>query len=466
MMVTFFEYFYSVFTIFLLVIFLKKSQTKHSLKDKIKLWCLFGFLYNLFSLSVIYTALPLVWFNPYIEFFGVMIVHIIISLISSLAYILIGYTDWKTKNQKLYSLFFSLSFVGTEIIRVIILMLVFWGSGSVSGLNFTLGSLGMVLANTPLVELAYPYGIFSLTFFTVLIVSLFVLEKNNHYRFLGFTFIILIFLFIHFSDHSNQISKPITVGVVSTNYPETSFDEKTVGQIFSQRREGLKKIIYDLSKNNLDIILLPEDTRFLSLKDTQEVRDLMQKFPNTYFFDGNTLKDGNNFFNASTVYQLKEKVYLWRGKNFLLPFDEYIPKLFRPLFLLIDRETFLDFEKNHTYTKNESHVSFILPTGKFGTLICSELFSFSSVSSLISQKPNIIFGQSQLSIFHKRDWFTAYYLMTQKINGAATKIPLIITANYMPTTVVNGYGKITDLEEAKNGVNIFYVDKYLVQKIK
>lgn len=336
-----------------------------------------------------------------------------------------------------------------DVVRSFCFSLLLYGKGGSVGLHFDVTSLGHALSMTPLVEYAYFGGTYILTGILGLLVYTTLYYKKIHYSFLVPVFLVLGWIGIHYYMPTVSLEKPLRIAIISTDFP----DEENKLQATKQREErflSLEKMTYALASSSPDIIVYPEDARFLRYLSKEKLQLLKKTFPNTLFVDGDTRAYEQGFANYSLFYEIKDgasarndQTIAGRGKTFLFPFSEYIPALFTPfLHFFMDEKSYSLYKENHSYTKVNSFGSFPFESVRVATLICSEFLSYTTVRNMARTGPHIVFLQSNFTVSKNRVWFTMQTRSFAQIAAATMRRPLIHVANGSESYIVSPYGII------------------------
>jgi apolipoprotein N-acyltransferase len=434
---------YTLVTLVLLTYFFLVSQKfEHSLIRSSKHWLLFGFIFNFYGLSWLYTVYPLIWMKPGIlQFLGIALLHIIVTAVSSLGFLIVAFRT-KLKVKEGYAPFlFAASLTLAEIVRSLLLSVLYLGEDSKINLTLTAGTLGNALSPTPLIEYAYFGGTFSLTFILGYLVYTLSTRWHRARYLLHTTCIILLLVPIHFFVQTKKVTAEI--GIVTTNFRSYSDEEYASNvNIFKDQAKEVHTMTLSFSSST-KMIVYPEDTRYLSSISSEGLSELNEKFSGTLFIDGDTISYKEKLSNVTLFYYPKAERKLIRGKEFLLPFNEYIPHFFRPLFsLFITQENLDTYSQNHTYTPMYSKKTILLDETKIGTLLCSEILSYSLLNRLKQENPNIVFFQSRLNVFHNNPWFVMHERSFTKVAAAQLRTPIVSSVNGAPSFIVSPYGKV------------------------
>lgn len=440
MMATFFEMSYTLITILLLAFFFYKSFHKGwGRSQQILWWITFGSIFNLYSLSWLYTVYPLIWMpEGILQLIGIALLHIIISLASGLCFFVVGYVVTLNIKSGTRPFLVGLSLVVAEILRSFIISLLYLGDGTTVDLHFTAGTIGNALSSTPLVELAYYGGTFALTFLCGYILYALIslpLKKSL----IHFVAVSVILLLTHAYVPLNTPDKDLVIGLITTDIP-TSEGENLKEKI-RESNQMVASFVQD-DKTERDIIVLPEDTRFLSSLSEEARTKLLRQHPDTLLVDGTSIRQDDNLMNLSLFYQTKTGALEGRGKELLLPFNEYIPYALSPIFRVIIGGQFESYKKDHTYTPIHSPKTISFNGVRVATIICSEILSFRVLENIGDEHPSVVFYQSRLNVFNNNPWFLMHLRSFSKVAAAQLRTTIISSNNYAPSYMITGRGKI------------------------
>lgn len=459
--------------LFISVLIVKKSLHVSTIKNSMTAWGLFGFLVNFITGSVYYVTLPfntlpLAGYFLIAEFLLVTFVVLVFSLVVGILYSLIGAINIKIKNKLfLVKLFYiALSVVIVEILRAYILTIVFWGSGSVFGAHMSSWTYGEILALTPLVSFAYLGGTFLLSGIFIFIVGLYVYPIKFFTR-IGISILILTLAFMLQGNPNNKIkSKQVSVAVIQTSSPPLVYGQ-SVSKVFKYRTDKVDSLVKGLAGSSPDIVVLPEDSRYITSRTPEEKEELRKLFPHTLFIDGTTLSSGEGRKNATVFFDVKTNETITRDKGFLFPFGEYVPYIIKPVVHIFTGDEVLEkYESLSRYIPGNYPVSIDTRYGRIGTLICSELGSFSSVNSLRKSDPEIVFVQSSLTRGHNNPRLIMQHIFSVKILANTIRKPIISVANNGPVLVVDARGKTIFFKDLGSSTAEFLIQGDVVHEMK
>jgi apolipoprotein N-acyltransferase len=387
------------------------------------------------------------WMPPgVLQLIGILCIHIILALVSSFGFLCVGifFVYEKKVKLSLRPLLFASSLVGAELLRSYSISLLFLGEGGTIALHYSASILGNALAVTPLVELAYFGGVFGLTFILgMLVYSLYNYKDSGVYV---WYVVVLLFVFLvtHYMIPTFEPKHTTTVGVITTNFPSVS--DEDIAASFVRQHRVVHALSLSLMPSQPNIIVYPEDTRYVEYSNNQEKEVLQKKFPRTLFIDGNTNIYQGKMVNVSTFYLPHDESIRARGKSFLLPFNEFIPYVFKPIFAFFIPEEEMDtYIRNHTYTPIYSQKTITFDGLKIGTLLCSEILSHSTINNLKKENPSLVFFQSRLNVFHDNPIAWSMLYSATRITAAQLRRPVISSSNAAPSFIISPRGALIDV---------------------
>ncbi|MBP6948453.1 MAG: hypothetical protein KBC41_01190 [Candidatus Pacebacteria bacterium] len=470
MVATIFEYSYTILTFFGVWYTVRKTiHIDHSLKKKIFSWILFGFVFNLYSLSWVYTVYPVLWMKEgVLQLLSITTLLTLSAFTASVSFGVVGYAIHKHSKELLKPFIFALSLVVAEIGRSLLLSALYYGSGSTIGLHWTAGTIGNALSTTPFIEYAYFGGTFMLTGVLGYIVYCFLSIKNIQQYYKHILTLSILLIGIHYLLPVHGPEKPISVAVITTNFTHNStISKEYIDLFFKDQTKTLTTMTQSLISSSPDIIVYPEDTRYIEHLSKKEKANLFSLFKDTIFVDSTTYKKQAGLSVYTLLYSPSQEKTPGRGKKFLMLFNEYIPVFFNKLFtMFIHAYDFEKYKEQHSYEIGTGKQSISLNGIRIGTIICSEILSFKTMSSLLEEKPDILIYQSHLSVFHNNPWFVMHMRSFTKITSAYMRTPLIGSSNGSPSFVVSPYGSIVNTDSTGFNTSLYKVSKEGIYLIK
>ncbi len=438
-----FEYSYTVVIVGLLYYFLRTSFKKSG-KQLLLHWILFGFIVNAYGLSWLYTAYPLEWMRPgVIQLFALGALHLILSVSTALSYTPLALARHKKIPQEFLPLVFASLLVIAEVGRALIISMLYYKEGTATlGLHFTAGTIGNALSTTPLIEFAYFGGTFALTF--VLGYLVYVGSSKQHVlqywkHALG---IMVVLVCVHFFIPAPLPKEGTSIGIITTNFTLPK-NVEGYGEAFKEQEKKVHDMTLQLASSSPSFIVYPEDTRYITNLTPSHKTDLLILFGNTLFIDGDTIPTKNGYSNVSLFYYPKRTKISVRGKEFLLPFNEYLPLVFESIFKPFVPEGEMEsYTKLHTYASVVSDKTVIFNKTRIGTLLCSEILSFSVVNALKKENPDIVFFQSRMNVFHNNIWTIMHMRSFTKVAATQLRKPFVSSISGAPSFVISPHGKM------------------------
>lgn len=456
-----FELSYSLVIVGFIYYFLA-TQSNKSGKSLFKHWVIFGFVINLFGLSWLYSVYPLSWMERgFAQLFGIALLHLILSTGVALPYGLISLSVHKKIQEQYLPAAFALLVTLSELFRSIIISLLYYGNDSTIALHFTAGTIGNALSSTPLIEYAYFGGTFGLTFILSYCVYIFSSKKTIHrYAFHGIG-ICTVLIAIHCIVPTKLPRAGTTIGIINTYFPSPKTDdEEEYKELYRNQAEKINTITMSLASSSPSVIVYPEDTRYLSHLSSKERTTLVKRFPQTLFIDGDIIPTKNGLSNVTLFYYPEKEQQFARGKELLLPFNEYIPIFFRSIFrIFVSGELLSRYEKLHTFAPVYSKKTIDFGRERVGTLICSEILSYSTIRSLTKEEPTLVFFQSRLNVFHNNPWFVMHMRSFTKVAAAQMRTTVIASTSGAPSFIISPYGKMVRYIPASTSASTYTFKK-------
>jgi apolipoprotein N-acyltransferase len=342
---------------------------------------------------------------------------------------------------------FGISLSVAELIRSLLLSLLFYGNGGTIGLHWTGEMIGNTLSVTPYIEYAYFGGGYMLTCITGIFVYCVVLITKNtkiYTYYIPFAVVTFLLVLIHYTIPTHTPQKPVKLAVISTTF---TFPEKNqdVSMTLAQHFIKIYMKTVSLASYNPDIIVYPEDAQFTRLLIDGRDKEIKKMFPDTLIVDGSTIEKNGSFSNVSVFYNTRTSEKSYTYKQFMFPLNEYIPYIFMSIFhYFINPDILQTFTKDHGYAPIIAARSYVHNGIRVATLLCSEIVSFKTVKNMGAEHPDIIFHQAQLILFRGSLLYTAHLRSFTKVAAAQLRTTTVGSINELPSYIVSPYGKIID----------------------
>ncbi len=144
------------------------------------------------------------------------------------------------------------------------------------------------------------------------------------------------------------------------------------------------------------------------------------------------------------MYETITQKTVGKGKELLLPFNEYIPHFFDTIFSFFIGDELDTYKSKHTYTPLQSGKIVTFEGVRVATLICSEILSYRMIENVRDEDPEIVFFQSRLNVFNNNPLFLLHLRSFSKIAAAQIRTAIISSNNYAPSYMISGRGEIME----------------------
>lgn len=468
-MLTAITYIYALALLALVIGVVYMSRTIDSLKKQIMVWVGFGFLTNYIILSAYYVTLPIEGVSSIAGFFVITGIIVSISLVLGGLYALVAYAVWKTQESMWFSyVALVLSWIVVEVARPYVFTLITWGGGSTFGAHGSSWSLGSILAATPLVVFAHWGGVFMLGAVLISIVGV-LMYPFSLYTKLGsmIMFVCLYSFVVHDIQNISHYTKPLRIGVVQTAFPHVPQGED-IDRVYTERVSSvLHPLVMSLADQQPDIVILPEDVRYVDLQGVRLRQELSKAFPETVIVDGATRFIDGERKNTAIVFDIKTGTSSLRTKGVMFPFGEYVPYSLRPFIqVFVGEKKLKEYQAIREYGAGEYPKGLSTRFGTIGTLICSELTSHTALRALVQSSPDIAIVQSSLTWTNNRTYYAMNHVFSLKIMAVMLGKPVISVTNSGPTVMIDPFGRVTSFEPSSFKARMYVQQNGTVTKIQ
>lgn len=373
-----------------------------------------GFIFLGQILIWLFDTLPLDWNgvnNQTIGFLGILLgAWLPFVTFMALFFGLFSLSYYFLKKNKWFDLLLVPSlWIIFEYLRSFGFSILNWGKGSLLGPHWAWDNLAYLLNNNqPLRLLASIGGIYLISFLIVLANVFFYLFIKN--TFLGrkskilsvfgillLTGLIIFSYQIKINYSTNPAGQKVKIDIIQTDFP--AFFSSTMEDEFKRfkNKYGLFEEAY---KNSPDIIIFPEDSRFLTSVNQYFFQE---KFKEKRFFiiDSSRTETALGIKSIITLLDSNSKLSESREKILLSPLGEYMPYFLKWPIGLFNKDWVNTFEKSRGYIKGDKINIFSVPNGwNVGAFLCSEIFSPGIHREMIKQGAEFLVNMGSLSFSH------------------------------------------------------------------
>lgn len=451
---------------FLHVLFQYKGKTK----TVFLLGWLCGAIFMAVVLAWLWSTLPIDWidtesnfFPIFTVFFSWIVANITLSFFIGL-WAAFVYAIHRKLSHSAYAfiLIVPVLWIVFEFLRTFGFFVITLGPGSLFGPHFSVGFLGYALAeNEILLQLARFGGVYTLSFIVVFINALlyyfFVLYRhktqNKWHRifFICTALMIIIFysaLLIQPAHKEGGSGEKLTIALVHTSF-DTSSNKTREAQ--NDKFNMNVQRIYEIKESGIvpDVIVFPEDTRFLKTLITQ---NKIQTFFKGLFGDNEILvvdssrKTSPDGTVTSRLFYLNTKSgnIQTADKLFLVPQGEYLPYIYTIVSKLFRQGDVVDaFNNNRAYQNGGAVKGIKFRDSTVGGLFCSDIVSPVLYKQLVEKEgADILINVASQSRFHGSRTLYRQIKSIAKVRAVENNRYFIQSSNVAPSFILDNYGRV------------------------
>ncbi len=420
-------------------------------------------------------TLPLDWLGVDSALLGTGIVFVSWASLTAVFALFFGLATFlfcKSRKRNFFDIFLiTFIWVFFEYLRMWGYAILTFGEESLFGPHFSVGFVGYVLSeNYSLLQFANIGGVYTLSAIVVIVNSvLFWIFSQKEYLIRkklisSVVFVIMLgvisAVLAYAPDTYKDSSRVIKVATIHTSFSSVAGSKNNKISVVKRLFEDIRD-----SGESPDIIVLPEDIRFLTtLKRNKELNSFMYDI----FGDTETLIiDSSRMFNE--IGEVKSRIHYYNTrtkesvadeKQFLLPYGEYTPLLYKYFLTLIGQKDLvkrLDDRRGYTKGDNERVVASFKDI-KIGALFCSEALSPSLYRNLTNKYgADILVNLSSQSWFHGSKIIYNQTKAVAKVHAVKNKRAFIQSGNMSPAFILNSSGEII-IESNGNKPSVIYAN--------
>ncbi|MFZ2300069.1 MAG: apolipoprotein N-acyltransferase [Candidatus Moraniibacteriota bacterium] len=455
-----------------LLIFLTRARQKCGTRDAFAGGFLFGLIFFGVVLFWFFDSHPLDWAgvaDPQTSLIFVSIAWAVSVIVLSL------FTGaWAAAFQVFRrSTFFDITlgaalWVVFEWLRTFGFSLVSYGDGTFWGAHWTFGNLGYTLADSPFLPWASVGGMYLLSFIIVAVNIAFFLCVEKRFRlsqqtYIAATILAILFIlattFLSLSSLGHPSSPRISVALLYTDFPSgfSVFADES-----RTRREVFLSLLAQIreEKQKPDLVVFPEDTRFLASFSPMSRKALLQSVSGgtsmTFVDSARTTIDGKPF-SVLSYYDENGLITGEYTKLLLVPHGEYLPFFTGGMARLFGNGAWADaFMKSREYARGESPVVVRTGQGNFGSLFCSEILSDVLYGTLARDGAEVLINNASLSFAHGSMRLARQTRIQARMRAAETGRFFLRAANAGTALVITPDGTV--IAESARSTGVLYAD--------
>lgn len=362
--------------------------------------------------------------------------------------------------QRISYLTIPLIWVVSEIVGSFMLSLFTLGPGSELNTYFSLGYIGLLVAEHPmLLQFAHIAGVYSLSFLVVFLsvwllnIKLISSSKRNTWI-AGFLFILWVSSFWSNFPPADK-SELKSVAVVSTSFPvQELFNRESVPQLKEMKEASLSSAL----ETKADYIIFPEDSRIFNqttdINNEISIFNFLHSESSSVIVDSGRIGEEGAGILQGLIFDSGTGKYATAHKRYLVPQGEFVPYIYEWFFRVIGFRELMDGVTDLVSYEigantNQSKLNQEYP----GLLFCFESASATGVKSLLNERPNLPFIAHPVSHswFHTPESFWSQLDSALQVQAVWNNVAIVSAGNHAPSKMFLPNGKIVIPETVDSG---------------
>ena len=276
---------------------------------------------------------------------------------------------------------FPITWLGAEVLGSTLYSVAMFGPGGTVNTYFSFGYVGYSLAETPILNsIAALAGVYSLTIFLVLVATTifsFIRSHNIMLRTMTGLIALTISIIAHYEVTNRTIHTfAVDIAVIETDFGADSFN--TI-ENYQTKLTETKAAVDAALKGSYDVILLPEDARFISNfeNDASALTYLVNHTTSTplIYDSARTTLDEDTIVQRAYVFDVYNSNIYTSDKQYLVPHGEFIPYVSGLVLNLLPHSQFKQKMTRDLRYKPGPHSTSDLPVSVPRILFCMESVS-------------------------------------------------------------------------------------------
>lgn len=366
---------------------------------------------------------------------------VLCALILSFGWIVI-ILIWKLKpfssNEPIkLAIWFAGAFAVSEWVRSVFFSLILYGQGATIGSHWSFGSLGLMMAGSPLAGLTRLFGMYGTTF-VVITFCLLSLEyiKQKKWKKLGTAGIIITCL-VGLSLLYGTRLRPLQSTVTMVNFPLQRNHTNTLDERLSPN--------YVPPNAQNQIIFLPEYSGVAGAKDQSTEKEFLSRLSSAsdvVYIDAYKVYGQSGPYNELGLFRgdKKEQSSL---KKFLIPFGEYMPYLTKEIFKITgNRDILGQIEKDNLRSSATDAQPLDFNGNLYGTLACSGAIAPELYRDLVNKNADVLVSTADLGFFYQSQSYYAQQRVFARFQAVSQARPFVQSTRQGPSIAVDANGAI------------------------
>ena len=326
-----------------------------------------------------------------------------------------------------------------EIVRSWFFFILTLAPQSVVGPHWTFGYSGYILAGSPILLQTASWGGVYLLSFMFAFLGMIIVRLYTSPRFIVGVVFITILLYIPTPNQNNQRHSS-TMRITAIKTMESSYFSTTNIDL-NKKLQRIARIISQTPRDT-DLIVLPEDSRFLKLYP----KNLLHSLPITQ----NTFILGSARFDRPMqpalsrvmTYSLATGIQKQYTKLLVVPEGEYLSLFYQGLFTLVGLKKDVEkFARYKEYARGRNIIATHLGTTTAAVSLCSEIYS-PLIQSSLAKDSGVIITLSSQSRFHGSDILYRQIVAMSKVRAVENNRYLVQAFNFGNAFFISNTGKL------------------------
>lgn len=415
--------------------------------------------YGLSFHALFWDSLPLSWLGvegwPSV-FLIVFIWSITVLLFASLFAVVITLTKRFVVSQNYLDLVtLPSAYVFAEWLSTWCFSIVNYGPFALLGPNFTMGSPAYQLASdVALLQFSWFGGVYALgfvqAFIGVAVYRLIITKDTFEKKILCIIFAILIIYLIgahgwfKYGSYKEQ-GRPIDIALIYTNGPSVlAPTDEYLSTLFSK----LSAFIESTATTSVEIIALPEDSRYLS--QWHRFNPSIFNTPSqtgVLIIDSASEREDGVLYSRTEYFNSADNSSIYSYKQFLMPLGEEHPYIYQFLLRLIGHsklvDTLLDIRGFHV--KSEVNQAQLTDGTEIVALLCSEGMSPKLYADQARNGAKVFFNLASHAWFHQSQTMHTLSVWNGQVRAVESRRWYARPANDSPAFILDAFGRVTTI---------------------
>lgn len=365
----------------------------------------------------------------WVAIIGSVVAFSIVVAVCSLPLILIGLALQRIRKIPYRLLLVLVLLPIYEIVRSYGVAILSYGPGNSISPNFNFGSLGSIVAGTPLVYAARITGLFGL--------SCLVLIAN-------------LAVFYFFYKRKRLVGAALAVSIIALTTTgwligRTESKQSMKVAVVHVHEEALLDTWKDWHNlpNNLDLLVLPEYSDILKHPDIAKIAGKLNK--NGLGITSTIYQENGRTYNQLQYFDSHGKVVNKQNKTFIIPTGESMPYILRGVFYAIgQKELVKQFSVNQQITPGDKpELPFIYGDKAFGGLICSGAVALNEYPRLAKAHADVLINAASLSFLTRTSVYHTHARNMARYHAVVTRKPFIQASRSGQSFIMTSQGQRT-----------------------